>query len=106
MEPDLCVWSYEVGEAKPSPELFRRLSERLEASRKLSPRECLYVGNDMLNDISAAAAAGYRTALFAGDARSLRLRAGDPRCSDVHPDVTITRLGDILDVVNNKGGDR
>jgi len=87
-EPDLRVWSWRLGRAKPDPELFRILARAL-ASRRISPDEAVYVGNDLLNDMAPARAAGFRTALFAGDARSLRLRAGDDRVEGVLPDTVL-----------------
>jgi putative hydrolase of the HAD superfamily len=57
----------------------------------------LYIGNDMLNDIYPARNAGFATALFAGDKRSLRLRQHDPRCADVSADLVITDLSQLLD---------
>jgi putative hydrolase of the HAD superfamily len=55
----------------------------------------LYIGNDIRNDIWPADRLGCRTALFAGDARSLRLREDDERLSDVKPDRVVTALGQI-----------
>ena len=52
----------------------------------------LYLGNDMLNDIWAAAQVGFRTALFAGDARSLRLREDREEIGDISPNAVITEL--------------
>ena len=49
----------------------------------------------MLNDISAASRAGFKTALFAGDRRSLRLREGDPRVRGIMPDRVARRLEDL-----------
>jgi putative hydrolase of the HAD superfamily len=92
-----CVWSYRIGAAKPSPELFASLSAGLEEDG-LAAGECLYVGNDMLNDVYAASRAGLKTALFAGDRRSLRLREADPRCS-MEPDVVVTQLKDLEEVL-------
>ena len=43
----------------------------------------------------ARARAGLRTALFAGDARSLRLRRDDPRCAAVCPDLVLTGLSQL-----------
>ena len=40
------------------------LGEQL-AEEGIAAREVLYVGNDMLNDVAAASAVGFRTALFA-----------------------------------------
>ncbi|MDR2133723.1 MAG: HAD family hydrolase, partial [Treponema sp.] len=72
-DPRLLIWSFEEGEAKPSARLFEKAVKRLE-ERGIQPGETVYVGNDMKNDILPAAAAGFKTVLFAGDLRSLRLR--------------------------------
>jgi putative hydrolase of the HAD superfamily len=89
--PDLCVYSFREGEAKPSPHLFHRAAAGL-AAIGIRPGETLYTGNDMLNDIWAAKEAGLRTALFAGDGRSLRLRENDPRCAELKPDFILKSL--------------
>ncbi len=92
--PDLQVYSYERGSAKPGESLYRLAAERL-AAREIRPSETLYVGNDMLNDITPAQQVGFRTALFAGDSRSLRLRVDDPRVEGVQADLVVTRLLDL-----------
>jgi putative hydrolase of the HAD superfamily len=89
-ETDLCVWSYELLRAKPSPDMFMKPLRRL-SEDGIHPCEVLYVGNDMLNDVQTASAAGCRTALFAGDQRSLRLRKGDTRVT-AEPDMIVTQL--------------
>jgi len=94
----LLSWSYRVLRGKPSPEIFRLPLEHLKL-RGISPRETLYVGNDMLNDIYTASQAGCKTALFAGDKRSLRLREQDPRCSDLEPDIILTRLSQLEEIL-------
>jgi FMN phosphatase YigB (HAD superfamily) len=66
-QPDLTILSYQHGMAKPSPELFDLLATRLER-RAISPAQTLYIGNDPLHDIEPAAAIGFSTALFTGDA--------------------------------------
>ncbi len=70
-DPGLTLLSYQHHIAKPAPELFALLSDRL-ATRGISPGETLYVGNDPLHDIVPAAAAGFRTALFIGHPGALR----------------------------------
>jgi FMN phosphatase YigB (HAD superfamily) len=70
-EPDLTILSYRHRIAKPAPELFRLILERL-AARGIAPAEVLMVGNDPLHDIAPAAAVGMRTALFTGHPASLR----------------------------------
>jgi putative hydrolase of the HAD superfamily len=59
----------------------------------------LHVGNDVLNDVLPAAAIGFRTALFAGDRRSLRRRDGDPRVASITPDIVLIHLRDLLSCV-------
>jgi len=53
----------------------------------------------MRNDMGPAARLGFRTALFAGDARSLRRREGDPWCAGIVPDLVVTDLVDLLHCV-------
>jgi len=93
-DPELLVYSFEEGEAKPSPRLFSKARERL-ARRNITPGETLYIGNDMRNDIIPAAEAGFVTALFAGDRRSLRLREDDPACTGRKPSMVIKDLSCI-----------
>jgi putative hydrolase of the HAD superfamily len=93
-DSELLVWSFKEGVAKPSPDIFRRLLDR---AGDLDPSTALYVGNDMLNDIAAAASCGFKTCLFAGDRRSLRLRSDEERCAGVVPDLRITSLDQIPD---------
>ena len=87
-DPDLTVLSYQHGIAKPSPELFQILTERL-ATLGITPAETLYVGNDPMQDIIPAKAAGFRTALFIGHPQSLRK-------GDCRPDVLLRNLPEIL----------
>ena len=94
--PDLTVYSYQCGEAKPSGRLFNHCAKRLN-EMGLSPESIVYVGNDMLNDIVPAAKAGWQTALFAGDRRSLRLRRDVEECRMIHPNLVITDLRQLLD---------
>lgn len=91
-----CVWSWVYKEAKPSVRLFERALSKLP---ELPPEKCLYVGNDMRNDVAPAGSAGMKTALFAGDRRSLRLREGDPLVGDATPDVELTHLTQLLECV-------
>ena len=93
-DPDLQYYSYQHGHAKPGLRLHRMAAEGL-GRRRIEPREALYVGNDMLNDILPALRLGFRTALFAGDARSLQLRVGDSRLDGITPDLVLTRLSQL-----------
>lgn len=91
-DPDLCVFSFQQGKAKPDSALYRKLLGPLKDKYGVQPGEVLFVGNDMLNDIYPAASVGFRTALFAGDRRSLRWREGRKEVQHVRPDLVITEL--------------
>ena len=95
--PDLQYYSYKYGRAKPGTALFEMAAEAL-SRRGISPGETLYLGNDLLNDVWACGKVGFRTALFAGDARSLRLRNGDPRIDGISPERILTALGQFSDI--------
>ncbi|MCF8052641.1 MAG: HAD family hydrolase [Desulfobacterales bacterium] len=97
-DPELQIYSYRFGVAKPSTALFIAAARRLQ-HLGVSPDQALVVGNDMRNDVAAAQRAGFQTALFAGDARSLRLREDDPDCRDTKPDLVVTELVQLLDHV-------
>jgi len=99
---ELVLYSYLYGYAKPSSFLFERARSILD-THGFAPEEALYVGNDMLNDVYAAARSGFQTVLFAGDARSLRMREEDPRCREVKPDVTVLDLKQISDFLEASG---
>ena len=96
--PELIFYSYEFEMAKPSAELFTMAAQKLK-SKGLVPSSVLYLGNDMLNDIFPAKNSGFQTALFAGDERSLRLRADDPRCRNLRPDLVVTDLGQLANLI-------
>ncbi|HUT14269.1 MAG TPA: HAD family hydrolase [Thermoguttaceae bacterium] len=93
-ERDLQYYSYLYGRAKPGTALFATARATLE-QRRIEPEEVLYVGNDILNDVLPAREVGFRTALFAGDARSLRRREEDSRAAGISPDLIITDLAQL-----------
>ncbi|MFU8847171.1 MAG: HAD family hydrolase [Opitutales bacterium] len=97
--PKCNVWSYAELEGKPSEQLYRIAAQRLMAHHEISPEQCLYLGNDMRNDIWPAQALGFRTALFAGDKLSLRRREEEAAGKDQHPDLEITELSQIQTLI-------
>ncbi len=98
-EPNLIFFSYKFGHAKPSSFLFEVASLRLK-DMNIPTDSVLYVGNDMLNDIYPAQKEGFKTGLFAGDARSLRLRPDEPVCKNLSADIVITDLVQLLDYLD------
>lgn len=99
---DLQFYSYRHGRAKPGLALYQLAAAALQR-RGIPAQRVLYVGNDLRNDIGPAARCGFRTALFAGDARSLRRREGDPQCAGIVPDVVVTELGDLVHCMRSEG---
>lgn len=92
----LAIYSYSLGEAKPSP---RPLGKLLGACRRrfgITPAETICIGNDIRNDLLPAVRLGARTALFAGDRSSLRLRKGNAWCAGIRPDIVVTCLPQLL----------
>ncbi len=98
----LFSWSYCLKRAKPDRALFDTLLALLKKNHDISAHECVYLGNDMLNDVWTAQRCGMRTVLFAGDSRSLRLRSDRDECRGLHPDGIIQKLTDFKAIV--KGG--
>ncbi|OEU49654.1 MAG: hypothetical protein BA862_00750 [Desulfobulbaceae bacterium S3730MH12] len=96
-DPDLTLWSYLKLEGKPSPVLFEHLNSTL-SLQGIPPDEVLYVGNDMLKDIFPATRAGWKTALFAGDRRSLRLHRNDKRTAGLQADMIINDIRQLLQI--------
>jgi len=93
-EQRLSLYSYRHGQAKPGVPLYEMAAERLR-EHGIESGQTLYVGNDMLNDVMPAARVGFRTALFAGDRRSLRQREDDPRVAGVSSQLVITDLAQL-----------
>jgi putative hydrolase of the HAD superfamily len=91
---NLQFLSFRYGWAKPSTYLHRLAAESLRP-QGLAAEAILYVGNDMRNDVWPAAQVGMRTALFAGDRRSLRRREHDPDLAACRPDLVVTDLAAI-----------
>ena len=96
--PGLCLFSYLEKCSKPDPRLFDKLTLKLSVY-SIKPAETVFIGNDMLKDIMPAHKAGYKTALFAGDRRSLRLREDIDACSNIKPDVIVNKLIDLIDFI-------
>jgi len=101
-DQDLSVFSYQHLRGKPDDILFRKLIFPLNRKYKILPSETLFVGNDMKKDILPAKRAGFKTALFAGDLRSLRMRENDPMVEGVEPDHVITKLKHIKEICRGK----
>lgn len=97
---DLQFFSYKYKKAKPDTFLFDKVVPVLiEKYHIKGPHEILFVGNDLLKDVYPAQKVGIKTALFAGDKRSLRLRKDDHKVKGVKPDFVITDLKQLFEII-------
>ena len=98
LPPDLRILSAEKRARKPSETIFRAAVEAL-AARGLRPADVLHVGSDLIRDLAPAKKLGMKTALFAGDKTSLAVEREHLKDPQYRPDVMLTELPQIADVV-------
>ena len=93
-DSQLLFFSYVFGRAKPDVFLYQQAANALEVMG-VKPENVLYVGNDMTKDMVPAKKVGFRTGLFAGDQRSLRLGQYTLPVLPSWVDLVFTDLGQI-----------
>jgi putative hydrolase of the HAD superfamily len=98
-DADLTVFSYKHQRSKPDTYLFELLKKQCRHKYGIYADEILFIGNDMFRDIYPAHLAGFKTALFAGDMKSLRLRQDKPELKKITPDYIITDLHQLLKII-------
>jgi FMN phosphatase YigB (HAD superfamily) len=94
----LVVLSADKKARKPSDTLFKAALEAA-AGRGVRPGDILHVGSSMARDLIPAKKHGMKTALFAGDKNSLAATGDQMRDPATKPDVLLTELPQIADVV-------
>ncbi len=95
---DRITLSCEVKGRKPSERLFRAALEPLQA-KGIEAAQVLHVGSRITQDIVPARRLGMRTALFAGDKASLQASAEQLKEPASRPDVLLTELTQLTEVV-------
>lgn len=95
---DLRALSFEVRGKKPSERLLRHSLEQL-SRRGIAPGQVLHVGSRIDKDLAPARRLGMRTALFTGDRASLQATPEQLKEPANRPDVLLTQLKQIVDVV-------
>jgi FMN phosphatase YigB (HAD superfamily) len=98
VDPELRALSYEVRSRKPSERLYKHLLVLL-AQRDIRPEQVLHVGSRVTHDVVPARRLGMKTALFAGDRESLVATPEQMKEPSSRPDVLLTKLSQIADVV-------
>jgi FMN phosphatase YigB (HAD superfamily) len=97
-DPELCVLSHSVRARPPSERPFREALGIL-ARRGVRPEQVLHVGSRVTADIAPARRLRMRTALFAGDKGSLEGTADQMERPQMRPDVVLTELSQISEVL-------
>lgn len=94
----LRLISADLRAKKPSDTLFKAAAAAM-AARGLRPAQVLHVGSSLERDIAPAKRHGFRTALYAGDKHSLAATAEGLKDPATRPDVLLTELTQVLDVM-------
>jgi FMN phosphatase YigB (HAD superfamily) len=98
IEPALRSLSFEQGGRKPSERLFKHFLNAV-AGQRITPPQVMHVSTRLGQDLAAAKKLGMRTALFAGDKDSLQATAEQLKDPATQPDVLLTELEQVLEVV-------
>lgn len=101
-DADLCAFSFREHIAKPDLRLYKKVSKSLKEKYGITPDQCLYIGNDMYRDVYPANKLGFKTVLYAGDQRSIRLRKEHKDVIGLVPDYVITELDQIFKILNQE----
>ncbi len=100
LNPSLLHWSFQEKMKKPGLNFYKSAVKKIsETHPSIKPDQVLYAGNDMLKDIWPATKMGFKTALFAGDKRSLKWRNDDERCKELKPDIIFTQFSQLKSVL-------
>lgn len=98
IDESCSVLSFREGVRKPSPTLYERCITRLREKR-IEPSETLHVGSRLKDDLAVAKRFGMRTALYAGDAKSLQATKEEVRDPELAPDRLLMDLSQLREVV-------
>src|SRR5262249_2520634 len=98
LDPGLRTLSYEQRGRKPSERLFRQALAAL-AERGLTADRVLHGGSRVQQAPTPPRRFGMKTALFAGDRASLQATPEQLKDPPGRPDVLLTELGQIAEVV-------
>jgi len=85
------VLSSRVGIRKPDPEIYWEAARRIGAK----PKECVYVGDNLMRDMQGTRAAGYGMFILFYEPKTLEK---EPPNHDEKPDYTIRDMKELLDI--------
>ena len=93
---DTLVFSNEVRLSKPAPKIFDIALDALGVSSDMA----VHVGDDRAKDVAGARAAGMRSIWISRPAESYEARTPKDLSDAVTPDVTVSRLGDVVEAID------
>lgn len=102
IDPKRRLLSYEIRLKKPSEKLFRTYLAAL-AEEGITPDQVLHIGSRITHDVVPARRLGMKTGLFAGDKASLQATPEQIKAPGSRPDVLLTELDQISEVVPGSG---
>jgi hypothetical protein len=95
-----CVhWSFATGVKSKSERGWQDLIAGL-AGVPIAPDKMIYIGSDLERDVVPAKRRGFRTALLLADQASAKVTREGLRDDRTKPDLLLTKLSQLLDVVN------
>jgi FMN phosphatase YigB (HAD superfamily) len=98
LDDNLRFLSCEMQGRKPSERIFRKVQTAL-TEQGITPEQVLHIGNSVPRDMIPARRLGFRTALFAGDKGSLQATAEQLKDTAGRPDVLLTDLNQLAEVI-------
>jgi hypothetical protein len=98
LSPGCVSLSYQFGVRQPAETLFRACLASL-ARHNIAPREVLHVASRLKEELLPAKRLGMKTALYAGDQRSLEATPAEINDPHLRPDRILTDLKQIRQIV-------
>jgi len=96
--PGCVSFSFQFGVRQPAATLFEACQKRF-AKIGIAPEETLHVASRLKDELLPARMLGMRTALYAGDAASLKATAAEVNDPQLRPDRILTDLRQIRQIV-------
>ena len=98
---DVMVFSNEHGACKPQPSIFSELRGAL----GYAPSEIAFVGDNLYADVHGAQRAGMRAIHFVPPVRGTAVAPPFEHGLTIEPDATVTRLTQVVEVIDAMRGE-
>lgn len=102
LTPNCICLSFQAGVRQPSQILFEMCVAQFRKAC-IEPKEILYVSSRLNDELAVAKKLGMRTALYAGDKRSLQATSADLKQAELKPDRILTDLAQVRQILGIVG---